>query len=109
MAKVTARAKTTASVRQRRVVPIPKPPRDAFNKDRKAGALLRAQALHLRHGLSRYVQKVARHLHKVGELLATDLSALKTEGQISEYAKQVTAILHMKTAKRPAKFKQAAH
>lgn len=98
-----------AKARKRRVVPIPSPPKSAFNKNRKAGALLQAQALHLRHGLARYVQKVARHLHRVGELLATDLSTMKTEGQISEYARQVTAILHMKTGKRPAKFKQAAH
>jgi len=106
MAKATAKA--TTKTRQRRAVPIPKPPQSAFNKDRKAGALLQAQALHLRHGLARYVQKVARHLHRVGELLAKDLSTVKTEGQISEYAKQVTAILHMKPSKRPAKFKQAA-
>jgi len=107
MAKATAKA--TTKTRQRRVVPIPKPPKEAFNKDRPAGALLKAQALHLRHGLARYVQKVARHLHKVGELLAADLSTLKTEGQISEYARQVTAILHVKTSKRSAKYKEAAH
>lgn len=104
-----ARAKATTKTRQRRVVPIPKPPEEAFNKDRLAGKLLQAQAVHLRHVLSRYVQRVARHLHKVGELLATNLSTLRTEGQISEYARQVTGILHMKTSKRPAKFKQAAH
>jgi len=86
--------------RQRRVVPIPKPPEEAFDKNRPAGGLLQAQAAHLRHALSRYVQRVARHLHKVGELLATDLSTLRTEGQISDYARQVTAILHMKTSKR---------
>lgn len=101
-------AKATAKTRQRRVVLIPNPPKSAFNKDRKAGALLQAQAVHLRHGLARYVQKVARHLHRVGELLATDLSTLKTEGQISEYARRVTGILHMKTSKRPAKYKEAA-
>jgi len=107
MAKATA--KVIAKTRQRRVVPIPNPPKEAFNKDRPAGALLKAQALHLRHGLARYVQKVARHLHRVGELLAKDLSTIKTEGDVSEYARQVTAILHMKTIKRAAKFKQAAH
>lgn len=106
MAKATA--KPITKTRQRRVVPIPNPPKSAFNKDRKAGLLLQAQALHLRHGLARYVQKVARHLHKVGELLARDLSTLKTEGEISDYARQVTAILHMKTSKRPAKYKEAA-
>jgi len=97
-----------AKARKRRAVPIPSPPDDAFDKDRRAGALLQAQALHLRHGLARYVQKVARHLHKVGELLAVDLSTTKTEGQVSEYARQVTAILHMKTGKHPRKYKEAA-
>ncbi len=86
-----------AKARKRRVVPVPRPPKSAFNKEREAGTLLQAQAIHLRHGLARYVQKVARHLNKVGELLATDLSTLKTEGQISEYARQVTAILHPHT------------
>ena len=104
-----APAKPVTKTRQRRVVPIPNPPKSAFNKDRKAGLLLQAQAQHLRHGLARYVQKVARHLHRVGELLATDLSTLKTEGQIGEYARKVTAILHMKTSKRAGKYKEAAH
>ena len=101
MAKATAKPITKA--RQRRVVPIPEPPKEAFDKDRPAGKLLQAQAVHLRHALGRYVQKVARHLHKVGELLAMDLSTIKTEGQVSEYAKKVTAILHMPTSKRKRK------
>ena len=89
--------------RTRRVVPIPKPPKNAFNKNRPAGTLLRAQAVHLRHALARHVQKVARHLNKVGALLATDLDAIKTEGDVSEYAKRVTAILHPHGGKRDRK------
>jgi hypothetical protein len=77
MAKATAKPITKA--RQRRVVPIPEPPKEAFNKDRPAGQLLRAQTVHLRHAIARYVQKVSRHLHRVGELLATDLSTINTE------------------------------
>jgi hypothetical protein len=80
--------------RKRRVVPIPKPPKSAFNKNRPAGTLLRAQAMHLRHALARHVQKVARHLNRVGDLLATDLDTIKTEAHVSEYARRVTAILH---------------
>jgi len=49
------------------------------------------------------VQKVARHLNKVGALLATDLDAIKTEGDVSEYAKRVTAILHPHGGKRDRK------
>lgn len=101
MAKVIA--KPIAKARQRRVVPIPRPPEEAFDKNRPAGGLLQARALHLRHGLARYVQRVARHLNKVGELLAKDLSTLKTEGDHGDYAREVTSILHMKTSKRPRK------
>ncbi len=86
--------------RTRRVVAIPKPPKSAFDKNRRAGTLLRAQAVHLRHALARHVQKLARHLNKVGELLAADLDAIKTEGDVSEYAKRVTAILHPHGGKR---------
>src|SRR5438874_13268855 len=91
MAKATAKPITKA--RQRRVVPIPEPPKEAFDKDRAAGKLLQAQAVHLRHALARYVQKVARHLHKVGELLAMDFSTIKPEGKVSECAQKVTRIL----------------
>jgi hypothetical protein len=86
--------------KRRRVVPIPKPPESAFNNNRPAGTLLRAQVLHLRHALARHVQKVARHLDRVGELLATDLDTIKTEGHVSEYARRVTAILHPHGGKR---------
>jgi|GraSoi_2013_40cm_1033754.scaffolds.fasta_scaffold49635_2 hypothetical protein len=89
--------------RKGRVVHIPKPPKSAFDKNRPAGALLRAQAVHLRHALARHVQKVARHLNKVGELLATDLDAIKTEGHVSDYAKRVTAVLHPRGGKHAHK------
>ena len=89
--------------RTRRVVSIPKPPDSAFDKNRPAGTLLRAQAAHLRHALARHVQKVARHLHRAGELLAADLDEIKTEGDVSEYAKRVTAILHPYGGKRDRK------
>jgi hypothetical protein len=80
--------------RKPQVVEIPKPPRNAFDKNRPAGHLLRSQTLHLRHGLAKHLEKVARHLGKVATLLAIDVSAIKTEGQVSEYARKVMAILH---------------
>jgi hypothetical protein len=89
--------------KRRRVVRIPKPPESAFNKNRPAGTLLLAQVVHLRHALARHVQKVARHLNRVGELLATDLDSIKTEGHVSEYARRVTAILHPHGGKRDRK------
>ena len=93
-------AKTT---RARRVVPIPKPPQSAFNKNRDAGTLLKAQTVHLRHALAKHLEKVARHLNKVAALLARDISEIKTEGDVGEYASRVTALLHPHTRKQPRK------
>ena len=87
------------AIRKRRVVPIPRPPENAFNKDRPAGTLLKAQTAHHRHALSKYLQKVVRHLDRVAALLATDLDTIKTEGDVSEYSRRVTAILHPHTRK----------
>lgn len=89
--------------KKRRVVPIPKPPQDAFNKNRRAGTLLQAQVAHLRHGLALHLKRVTRHLKRISELLAIDISTIRTEGDVSEYAKRVTAILHMQGRKRPRK------
>lgn len=106
MAKTTTKPITKA--RKRRVVPIPKPPKDAFDETRRAGTLLQAQTAHLRHGLALHLRKVTRHLEKIAALLAIDISTIKSEGDVSEYAERVMAILHMKTGKRPAKYKEAA-
>ena len=78
------------------VVRIPKPAPGSFNKNRPAGQLLRMQVLHLHHAL-------ARHLEETAALLAINVHALKTEGQVSDYSKKVTAILHLRAAKRPGK------
>lgn len=87
------------AIRKRRVVPIPAPPKNAFNKDRHAGTLLKAQTVHLRHALSRHLRTVTRHLDKVAELLTKDIDSILTEGEVSEYAERVTAILHPHTRK----------
>jgi len=89
--------------KKRRVVPIPKPPDSAFNKDRHAGTLLLAQTVHLRHALAKHLEKVTRHLDKVAALLAKDINTIKTEGDVSDYAERVTAILHPHTRRHPRK------
>lgn len=89
--------------KKRRVVPIPKPPLSAFDKDREANTLLQSQVIHLRHALARHVQKVTRHLNRAADLLATDITAIKSEGTVSDYAKRVTAILHVPNGKRSRK------
>jgi len=82
--------------RQYENVEIPKPPRNAFNKNRLAGKLLLSQIEHLRHGL-------AKHMELVAKLLAKDVSKIKTEGEVSDYAREVMAILHPQPAKRRRK------
>jgi hypothetical protein len=89
--------------RKPEIVEIPKPPRDAFNKNRPAGRLLLDQTLHLRHGLAKHLEKVSRHLGRVAAVLAIDVGTIRTEGEVSDYAKKVMAILHPQGGKRPRK------
>jgi hypothetical protein len=89
--------------RKPEIIEIQKPPREAFNKNRPAGRLLLDQTLHLRHGLAKHLEKVSRHLGKVAALLAIDVSTVRTEGEVSEYAKKVMAILHPQGVKRSRK------
>lgn len=95
------------AIRKRRVVPIPRPPEDAFNKNRRAGTLLKGQTVHHRHALSKYLQTVVRHLDRIAAVLAIDLGSIKTEGDVSEYSRRVTAILHPHTRK-PARQAEVA-
>jgi hypothetical protein len=78
------------------VIRIPQPPASAFNKNRPAGQLLRAQTAHLREGL-------IQHLREVVAILAIDLRSIRTEGEVSEYSKKVTAVLHPHGAKPAGK------
>jgi len=80
--------------RSKKIIRIPRPPASSFDKDRPAGALLKAQTVHLRHGLAKHLQKVTRHLEKVATILAVDLDAIRTEGEAGDYARRVMAILH---------------
>jgi hypothetical protein len=89
--------------RKPEIIEIKKPPREAFDKNRPAGRLLLDQTLHLRHGLAKHLEKVSRHLGRVAAVLAIDVTAIKTEGEVSEYAKRVMAILHPHGGKRPRK------
>jgi hypothetical protein len=79
-----------------RVISVPKTDPGAYNPNRPAGKLLRAQTAHLREAL-------IRHLHELAGILAVDLSSLKTEGDVSAYVEKVTAILHPQGAQRPQK------
>lgn len=79
-----------------RVISVPKTDPGAFNPKRSPGKLLQAQTLHLRDAL-------IKHLHELTTLLAIDVRTLRNEGEISDYIKKVTAILHAHGAKRHRK------
>jgi hypothetical protein len=77
------------------IVRIPKPAPGSFNKNRRAGKLLQTQVIHLRNALVKHHAEVVR-------LLAIDPSQLRTEGEVGEFAQEITAILHHHHAKRIA-------
>jgi hypothetical protein len=71
-------------------VPLPEP--GSYNPNRPAGALLKAQALHVRDTL-------LQHMHDLAAILAIDPRTLKTERDVAEYARRATAILHTRSAR----------
>jgi hypothetical protein len=74
------------------IIQVPKPPREAYNKDRPAGKLLRAQIVHLREAL-------IKHLEHVAVTVAIDPRSIQSEGEASAYIERCTAILHPHAAK----------
>ncbi len=67
------------------VIRVPKPPREAFNKNRPVSKLLQAQ-----------VRQLAEMLKKD---IDDEMNAIKTEGQASAFIQRVTAMLHPQGAK----------
>ena len=94
----------------RKVIPVPKTPKEAHNPQRPAGTLLRSQALHLHEALKWHVaeaqamltekQKILTEAHPI---LAINPRTLHNEGAVSSYIQKVTAILHPHAAKRQVK------
>jgi hypothetical protein len=69
------------------VISVPKTDPSAYNPNRPAGKLLLSQTKHLREAL-------INHLREVATMVAIDINSLKTEGDVSTYARKATAILH---------------
>ena len=82
--------------RTSKIIIVPKPAPGSFNKHRPAGSLLLAQAAHLQKAL-------IKHHAEVEGLLAIDLREIRTEKEVSDYARQVTRVLHPHHARRPKK------
>jgi hypothetical protein len=79
-----------------RVVSVPKTPKESYNPDRPASSLLRAQVLHLYEALK-------WHMAEVQAAVAINPRRLRTEGEVSDYAKKVSRILHPHVVKRSGK------
>jgi hypothetical protein len=78
-----------------KVIVVPQTDPGAYNPNRPAGALLQAQALHMREALIRHVQELTT-------LLNIDMKSLKTEADVSAYVHRATSLLHTHAGK-PAK------
>ena len=70
-----------------RIIKAPQPAEGSFNKHRPAGILLLSQVAQLREGL-------IKHHADVEALLAINLNEIKSEAEVADYAKKVTALLH---------------
>jgi hypothetical protein len=79
-----------------RVIQVPKTPNESYNPSRPASSLLKSQVLHLHEALK-------SHDAEVKEALATAPERLQTEGEVSDYVRTVTRILHPHAGKRQAK------
>jgi hypothetical protein len=79
-----------------KLISVPKTPKESFNPDRIASALLVSQILHLREALS-------KHAAEVQALLAIEPKNIKTERQVSDFVHKATSILHLYAAKPPGK------
>ncbi len=69
------------------IIQVPRPAPGSFNKNRPAGKLLTSQTRHIREAL-------IKHLEQVATVLAIDIRSLRTEGEVSDYVRQASAILH---------------
>ena len=84
-----------------KVIPVPKTDPGAYNPNRRAGLLLKAQALHMREAL-------IKHVHEMMALINTDMKTLETEAHVSSYIHKATKLLHkLPGQKQPAKKKVA--
>lgn len=79
-----------------RTVKVPKTDPKAFDPKRHAGKLLLAQTVHLREAL-------IRHMEQIAKVLSIDVKSLTTEGDVSAYIREATAILHQQGVGRQRK------
>jgi hypothetical protein len=75
------------------VIPVPKPPKKAFNVDRPISNLLRNQLEHLQRAEFRLPIKQQTNIY---------INAIKTEAEAADYIRRVTQAIHDAHGVRPA-------
>jgi hypothetical protein len=74
-------------------VSVPRPPASAFNKNRPAGCLIRAQLQHIAHAESARLPKEKRDGRRPEDI--------RTEAEAASYIAAVTKILHPQRRRKP--------
>jgi hypothetical protein len=72
---------------------VPKPPASAFNKDRPAGCLIRAQLQHFLHAESARLPKEKRDGRRSEDI--------RTEAEAADYIGKITKLLHPQLRRKP--------
>jgi hypothetical protein len=67
------------------VIKVPRPPKSAFNTNRRVSALLKNQMEHMQTAEFRLPARQQTNIY---------INKIKTEGEAAEYIRQVTARLH---------------
>ena len=70
------------------LIPVPKPPKSAYNPDRLAGSLLISQVEHLREAESKLPLRYRLEIE-------TYVKAVRTEGEAARYIRAVTEAIHL--------------
>ena len=70
------------------LIPVPKPPKSAYNPDRPVGSLLKSQVEHLREAESKLP---LRYRHEI----ETYVKAVGTEAEAARYIRAVTEAIHL--------------
>lgn len=68
------------------LIPVPKPPKSAYDPDRQMSSLLKAQVDHLREAESKLPLRYRSELY---------VRAIQTEGEAARYIRDVTQAIHL--------------
>jgi hypothetical protein len=67
------------------LIEVPRPPKNAMNPNRAANALLMAQVEHMHEAEKRLPSRYRTDIY---------INAIKTEGEVAQYIREVTAAIH---------------